>query len=936
MPKIKKARICFLSAIFALLFIVTLVTFGQANNVKAASASDSLVYRLDFSDESNFGNNAVENAYADTAVTNLLGENGFKQVSGPKEGSFAIEFPNNDDGGKVEQSYLNLPNTLFKDVTAVTLAGWFFVPSTIKEYSPEIGFFSPTNNKAFRIDPYAPVCSNEILFGYGNNICTAGMGVRPIYDGWRHVAYVMENGKCTVYQNGTQVAVIEDPNMNPALFGSADTVLYLGHSGYEGAKCDYNGKMSDIRVYHSALSRDEIKSEYSLNYKDFKTVEYTFDSAEDLYKENVRGYNAKTMREHSFTNPTSDPAFATENGENFLRLDGTNAFTLIRNSGDKYNLKMLDGHQEMTISMDIRINGSVARDGFERMWDIIVNKGASTGYISACSQRESGVSMDVVVGNLADSMTWTHYANGVNYILNTDEWYNLTWVFGSDSYKVFANGKCILSTNSLNTIRSLYSMISGMESYETFFSLGAPAHEINRLAADYDNVRIWACALNESDVVDAVSSNACMQSKIVNFTVDGKPITLFAGDSYNFSTDCEYGYSLKWYDNGDFTGEPLTSVIPVNGAAYYSQKVKEEWTIEYILPDGATHSNEVSTYSVDSPEIIFSDASLEYHTFDGWYIGETKITSIPTGQNLGGNITLTARFNPIKAYYIAFDANGGTGEMQTIRLAYEENVNIPKNEFKMKGSHFVGWMGSNGVEYADNQSIGQLVEELNGVLTLSAKWESNKYTVRFDLNGGVGEISDINATFGVSATICSVIPEKEGYVFKGWSLTKNGTAEILPESEIINLSYRDGAVVILYARYVRKECVITLNGVSATPTQIKVLYREGVIPSIKLELPENFIGWSTEENGTVVYGKDEYIFVREDIELHAVFEEVTITSANLGKLSNENKENFKINQTTATGAPAQSMTLYIIIAVAVIVFATCCIIYFCRRKTTRP
>ncbi len=838
------------------------------------ASQSNLVYRLDFSDGNNLGKNTAGSTHADASVIS----NGLTVVSGPKAGTNAIEFPDNANGALVEQNYLSLPASVFENNTAVTIAGWFYVSSGIQAYSPEIGIFSPENNKCFRVDPYAMAehgFDNACLYGYGNNIggTAGGARVKPVYDGWRHVAYVMEGGKCSIYQNGALAAVIEDPNMSPEMLCSPNAVFYLGHSGYEGAKPDYDGKMSDIRVYNTALTAQQIKDAYGLNYNDFLTVEYTFDSAEDLYKENVRGYDGHSMREHPFTNPTADPAVKQEDGQSFLHLDGTNAFTLIRNdAADKYNLKMLAGHQEMTISMDLRIDGSVGRDGFERIWDLIVNRGNdTTGYMSACSQREQGVSTDVVVGNLVE-LHWTHYENGVSFVLGTDTWYNLTWVFGHDSYRVYVDGKCILNAPSLDSYRSLYSFFGNLELFESFFSLGAPAHEVNRLAADYDNVRIWAYSLSEEDVLDAVDASGISTDKVVSVTLDGETKKVLAGTQITLPVLENYGYRfLGWYDNAGFTGEALATVIPTDGAAYYPKWEKATYTITYDIPDGAVNPNTVTSYQVDSAQIVFADASLEGHNFVGWYIGETPITSIPTGADLGGDITLTAKFVPLHRYQLAFDGAGAAGAMETVWVTYDTEFVLPAVNFYKKGYHFTGWTDAAGKLYTDGQTVFNLTDEKDAVVTLTALWERNGYTLSFGLKGGEGPLKGEYVTCGDSFTIPETIPTKAGYRFAGWALTPNGAAVFLPGDTVENLSLVNGAEVILYARWVREGYTLTLNGVGQTPIVVSAAYREGFILSELVKPDGKLLGWATEAGGEVVYGVNDAIFIRGDVTLYAVY-----------------------------------------------------------------
>ena len=76
----------------------------------------------------------------------------------------------------------------------------------------------------------------------------------------------------------------------------------------------------------------------------------------------------------------------------------------------------------------------------------------------------------------------------------------------------------------------------------------------------------------------------------------------------------------------------------------------------------------------------------------------------------------------------------------------------------------------------------------------------SKYTIRFNNNGGTGSMDDIT---GVKATeereLTANAFKRNGYVFKGWALSKNGKKEYNNKAKVKGLSEKDGAVVTLYA-----------------------------------------------------------------------------------------------------------------------------------------
>lgn len=79
-------------------------------------------------------------------------------------------------------------------------------------------------------------------------------------------------------------------------------------------------------------------------------------------------------------------------------------------------------------------------------------------------------------------------------------------------------------------------------------------------------------------------------------------------------------------------------------------------------------------------------------------------------------------------FKIAFDPNGGSGEMGELSMTYDVEKTLPKNSFIRKDYTFKGWSTnpSGTVEYKDQEAINNISEEENSVLTLYAVWQLNK------------------------------------------------------------------------------------------------------------------------------------------------------------------------------------------------------------------
>lgn len=61
-------------------------------------------------------------------------------------------------------------------------------------------------------------------------------------------------------------------------------------------------------------------------------------------------------------------------------------------------------------------------------------------------------------------------------------------------------------------------------------------------------------------------------------------------------------------------------------------------------------------------------------------------------------------------------------------------------------------------------------------ITVKPAWEPNQLTIKYNTNGGTGTIDNTVMKYDKSYKLTSDVPEKEGYVFKGWTLKKSAAS----------------------------------------------------------------------------------------------------------------------------------------------------------------
>lgn len=187
------------------------------------------------------------------------------------------------------------------------------------------------------------------------------------------------------------------------------------------------------------------------------------------------------------------------------------------------------------------------------------------------------------------------------------------------------------------------------------------------------------------------------------------------GDEYGtLCTPSKRGYAfVGWFDN-NYKNSPLN---------YYAD----------------TYSDLKNAFGYDANRLY--KHYFEYGLKEGRRISQYISSDI---YNTEGNKTIYAGWKGV-VYRINYNANGGTGTMESNNAEFGTNVTIKNNGFTRDGYTFAGWTTkSNGTDdgygwtgwsgtwnYADGQyGIAE------NKLVLYARWKKNKVYIKLDANGG--------------------------------------------------------------------------------------------------------------------------------------------------------------------------------------------------------
>ena len=289
-----------------------------------------------------------------------------------------------------------------------------------------------------------------------------------------------------------------------------------------------------------------------------------------------------------------------------------------------------------------------------------------------------------------------------------------------------------------------------------------------------------------------------------------------------------------------FVGQVLTE--DVNVYAYYLENetpIASEYTITFYIDGEAVDSIETS-----GNERLTLPAAPEKdgHTFEGWFFDngtwQERLTANTYEETpLTEDVSVYAYYKKIggsepeqpQEYTVIFEVDHGTPIAPITTSRIDEEPQTTRD-----GYTFAGW-------YKDGGFVKKAVfpYEVTEDQTLYAKWEKNKYTVRFDTDGGT-YVSDMI----VSAIDRSPETTKDGYEFEGWYTDKTF-------SNKISFPYEVTEDLTLYAKWTQSGSEKIVFSVDANGVLTGVSGLSG--SDITVEIPSEVNGITVTEIGKDVF-----------------------------------------------------------------------------------
>ncbi len=281
------------------------------------------------------------------------------------------------------------------------------------------------------------------------------------------------------------------------------------------------------------------------------------------------------------------------------------------------------------------------------------------------------------------------------------------------------------------------------------------------------------------------------------------------------------GYSFAgWNTNADGSGlsyankawvKNLTAVKDAS-VTLYAQWTADTYSLAFNANSGVGSMDYQNFATGDSGKVSDNRFVKPGYTFDGW---NTKAdgsgtnyaasAALMTLDNLtGASPTLYAKWKA-NSYTVAFNSNGGTGNMGNQSFTYDVAQKLPSIDFFRNGDTFLGWSTSPTAEtatYTDEQSVSNLTAMADGTVTLYAVWRAYTYEVRFEANGGVGDMLPQTIGRSTATALNANAYTRTDYTFASWNTEANGSGlSYANGQEVTNLPGDTASSITLYAQW---------------------------------------------------------------------------------------------------------------------------------------
>lgn len=324
------------------------------------------------------------------------------------------------------------------------------------------------------------------------------------------------------------------------------------------------------------------------------------------------------------------------------------------------------------------------------------------------------------------------------------------------------------------------------------------------------------------------------------------------------------GYTWKgWYSNNTGTGNALSTNLAYTrsitaNTTIFAVYTANTYTVKFDANGGTgTMSNQNFTYGT-AQNLTANTFTRTGYTFAGWatsangnkvYNDKQSVSNLSTSN--GATVTLYAKWTPVN-YTITYKTNGGNSIANKTYTIETATFDLPTPT--KTGYTFAGWYDN--AELTGNK-VTQITKGSTGDKTFYAKWTPNKYTVKFNPNGGTGSMADQAFIYGTSQNLTANAFTNVGYSFNGWNTNEAGTGTKYNDQESVNnLTPTNNGIVNLYAQWTEIKHAITIKSNdntfgTVTPSAASVGQHTAVSITATSKIDYVFKNWTATDGITI-------------------------------------------------------------------------------------
>lgn len=322
--------------------------------------------------------------------------------------------------------------------------------------------------------------------------------------------------------------------------------------------------------------------------------------------------------------------------------------------------------------------------------------------------------------------------------------------------------------------------------------------------------------------------------------------------TFTLSDPTKNGYDFVGWSGAGISG--VSKDVAIEKGSIGNREYTANWKAHTYIVNLDSNGGECSTSKMNvdyNEKFVLPQPTKMGYTFAGWFNAEDNAEVTDCTWKFLFDLNLYAKWN-INTYTITYVLGGGVNDASNPTVYNVESEDVILNNPSKKGYTFTGWNSKLGVkQFNPTISQGSI-----GDISFEATWEANLNTIVFFGNGNTdGETKSQQAYTDSKLKLNANGYVREGYVFSGWSETKNGLVKYVDQSEI---TVPTDSVYELYAVWSPNLNTITFNGNGSDSGTMdsQSMYTdstENLTANGFSKTGYHFIGWSTKPTGDVEY-----------------------------------------------------------------------------------